>query len=1069
MTCHPRIVQHGYAVSRTPRRRFALFAVWALLGLLVPCETFSDIAIAADVGAESDDEDEDALPPLGLIATYTAVGETGPRVKRLEGTASILLTESESPDPRLAARNWVARWSGQLQVLQPGKYRFSTIVGGRVMMRVGGTLVLDASTTTPEDVFGDEVELSFGLHELSIEYVPSDNLARLRLMWECDEFAKEPIPAAAFSHRQDQWSEAPTEGWLSSFAQGQLLAEEHGCVACHQASDQAPLTHSLSHREGPRLKQGSPRLKAAWIYGWLANPREFRPEAVMPRLFSDDAIGNAERYALAVYLGAADGSDESRGNSPVAEKVVLGQQLFERIGCSVCHEKQGNRPPRATLTKLAQKTTREQLARFIEAPLEIDPSGRMPNMFVSKDEANRLSHFLMSRTSDEPHDVELPTPPTAASLHAAFLKTDPSSEAVQAFDSMSSNDRTTALAQATLRHRQCINCHEVRDSSGTIASHPRMANNDLGVVAQAVHNNATPRGCLADQTSPGQGTVNYPDELRNSEALHAFLSGLHKTTKAPSPGHAGILTLARFQCMRCHEFNGQGGLSPEFAAKMLAEQTETAAELIHPPMLTGVVNKLLASQLRATLVEGARARPWMDLRMPGFSKAAMSAMPSLLSTLEGDALVEENKQQDVDDALVDAGLTLVGSQGFGCTKCHDIGGRAGTGTRGPDLANVTRRVGYDWYLRWMTDPQRMQPGTRMPTVFFQGESPYHDVLGGDPQRQREAMWQFLLVAAERPIAELMPEASTKESLAATSVPQVMRTFLPDVSPRSMAIRYPNGVHLAYDAQACRLAYAWQGDFLDLTPVWTERGGHPAGIKGEVFWRSPPGFPWSITPVDADPPDFSNRAQDTSFGAMVPDDKQLHPRRLDFVGYRLSSTGPRFEYVLYDKIADPQSSGPRRLAHFVESVNTVATSTRRGALRRTTIDAASGSLIWLYAAQCESPPRIHRVGGAEPETMHVNEPRQAAGVVCEVTQRGAPLLIRASGASPDARWTLVKTDAGYGLLLVMPTSDGGAKVTLSTLLPMDESPEMLSKAIEEDLAQHDVPSNDAQPPNVEASK
>ena len=49
------------------------------------------------------------------------------------------------------------------------------------------------------------------------------------------------------------------------------------------------------------------RVYAAWIYRWLEAPDRLRPGAVMPRLFSDDEPGKAERYAAARYLASLGG------------------------------------------------------------------------------------------------------------------------------------------------------------------------------------------------------------------------------------------------------------------------------------------------------------------------------------------------------------------------------------------------------------------------------------------------------------------------------------------------------------------------------------------------------------------------------------------------------------------------------------------------------------------------------------------------------------------------------------------------------------------------------------------
>lgn len=1036
---------------------FGTFAMPGLTNLFVAsCGTVH----AAEV--DDDEEDEDGLPPAGLIATYKSSGTAEANFSRLEPTPAVLLTESQSPDPRLQPGKWAVRWSGQLQVLQPGTYRFSAILDGTLTVRLDDKVVLEGSSEDIEEVSGSEIELPFGLHPIQLEYQPSPTQARLRLMWESDQFAEEPVPATAFSHQPTQWSESDEGGWLSSFAQGQLMVEEHACIACHSASDEVPLSRSLSRREGPRLHQGSQRLKAAWIYAWLADPQVFRTEAVMPRLFPSDANGDAERYALAVYLSQSTPSGSDAQNAITSEKVAAGQKLFERIGCTVCHDKQGDLATRATLAKLGQKTTPEQLARFLQDPLAVDPSGRMPHMFLSEDESDSLAQYLIDRDASESGSLELPAAPSVENVRAAYMAMGKTDAEAKSFDAMPTNEQLESLAVASLQFRRCINCHEVRDPSGEVQGNPRMAEHNLSDVAQAASQPVQPKGCLSETVELDRGVPRFAADVRDNKLLRDFLSELAVAVGSIAPGHDASLTMARFQCMRCHDYNAQGGLSPEFAAKMLAEQTEAAAELIHPPTLTGVVHKLLAKQLRGTLVEGSRARPWMDLRMPGFPKPAMEAMPSRLAALEGDELIEANPTVEANDELIEAGQTLIGSQGFGCTKCHDLAGKTGSGTRGPDLANVPSRVGFDWYLHWMTDPQRMQPGTRMPTVFFQGQSPYPDVLGGDPQRQRDAMWQYLLVAAERPLADSMPEDAVAEALSAGTMPQVMRTFLPDVSPRSMAIRYPQEINLAYDAQSCRLAYAWQGEFLDLQPVWTERGGRPARIEGEIFWRAPAGFPWDVTYAVDELPNFTNRGDDTAFGAVLPDDKKLHPTRLDFLGYRLSPQGPQFEYVLYDRVPNALGTGVvdgrKELAHFAENAQPFITPALRGVVRRVALDADAGSIIWFHAADSETLPTVYRKGN-DPQAMQADEPLDAASVVCEATQNGAPLLITASEPAAGSQWVAVKSDSGYQLLLAIPAMDQSVRTEIRIAVPTQTSPEAIQKAVAE-ITQNNLPTVEA---------
>ena len=98
---------------------------------------------------------------------------------------------------------------------------------------------------------------------------------------------------------------------------------------------------------------------------------------------------------------------------------------------------------------------------------------------------------------------------------------------------------------------------------------------------------------------------------------------------------------------------------------------------------------------------------------------------------------------------------IVGKGGLGCISCHDISGIPNTGTRGPDLATIDQRVRYDWYARWLSQPLRMAPGTRMPQAFIDGNSPLSAVLHGDGDAQAAAMWAYLSLGPGLPLPDGM--------------------------------------------------------------------------------------------------------------------------------------------------------------------------------------------------------------------------------------------------------------------------------------------------------------------------
>jgi hypothetical protein len=51
---------------------------------------------------------------------------------------------------------------------------------------------------------------------------------------------------------------------------------------------------------------------------------------------------------------------------------------------------------------------------------------------------------------------------------------------------------------------------------------------------------------------------------------------------------------------------------------------------------------------------------------------------------------------------------------------------------------------HDFYTRWVRNPQRYEPGTRMPQYAdLEGKTSFRDVFEGDAVKQFEAIWQYL--------------------------------------------------------------------------------------------------------------------------------------------------------------------------------------------------------------------------------------------------------------------------------------------------------------------------------------
>ncbi|HLF19615.1 MAG TPA: hypothetical protein VI704_02385, partial [Bacteroidota bacterium] len=71
----------------------------------------------------------------------------------------------------------------------------------------------------------------------------------------------------------------------------------------------------------------------------------------------------------------------------------------------------------------------------------------------------------------------------------------------------------------------------------------------------------------------------------------------------------------------------------------------------------------------------------------------------------------------------------------------------------PDLAKAYTRLKPEWIVDWLKDPSRLQPGTRMPTFFTEGqEAPDPTILGGKNEEQIRALSTYVWILGKRSAA-----------------------------------------------------------------------------------------------------------------------------------------------------------------------------------------------------------------------------------------------------------------------------------------------------------------------------
>ena len=104
---------------------------------------------------------------------------------------------------------------------------------------------------------------------------------------------------------------------------------------------------------------------------------------------------------------------------------------------------------------------------------------------------------------------------------------------------------------------------------------------------------------------------------------------------------------------------------------------------------------------------------------------------------------------------VPVGRKLVSANGgFFCVACHAVGGVAATQvfeSNGVNLAYSGARLQKTYHHRWVRNPQRIDPGTKMPVYFdAEGRSPLADIYNGEADKQIEAIWQYIRLGDKMP-------------------------------------------------------------------------------------------------------------------------------------------------------------------------------------------------------------------------------------------------------------------------------------------------------------------------------
>ncbi len=233
------------------------------------------------------------------------------------------------------------------------------------------------------------------------------------------------------------------------------------------------------------------------------------------------------------------------------------------------------------------------------------------------------------------------------------------------------------------------------------------------------------KGCVAENRGRAPDLHLTRDEVAR---LIAFRNGDRdvgaSSLQRVAPTEYAERQMKRLNCTQCHAGGGENKI-PDIA--FAGEKLERAW-----------LGDLLAGK------HANRIRPWMEARMPAFASRAENLSRGLAAKY-GVSLQSERPAMNPE--LVTTGAKLAGAEGYSCIACHDAGKQKALQVfegQGPNLQAAGERLRYDYFQRWMHNPQRVQPATIMPRYTKDREKAALETqLDGVAEKQFEAVWNWI--------------------------------------------------------------------------------------------------------------------------------------------------------------------------------------------------------------------------------------------------------------------------------------------------------------------------------------
>jgi mono/diheme cytochrome c family protein len=583
---------------------------------------------------------------------------------------------------------------------------------------------------------------------------------------------------------------------------GVFLIERYGCFGCHKIKGWEGL-----RKVGPDLTRVMAKTNPEWIFRWVKEPRSFRPTR-MPQIWDvrpnetadQKARNNVEINAVVAYVTEKSGTVAYP--APPKGDAAAGRKTFESVGCLACHrvgddrrgitgiEAAAFRTHGPNLDGTGSKVNAGWLYAWVRNPKSYWHETKMPNLRLSETEAADVTAYLMSLKKDDFLARPRPAldPKLRDTIALEYLRAQYTvSQADEKLTAMDDHARTLFLGEKTIGRYGCFGCHNISGFEKTSPIGVELTEEgsklverlDFGFEEEKIAHTlpAWVHEKLMEPRIFDRDKLKKPDELLRMPKFHltdgeadAIVTAVLSFTKEQVPLAAqkqlsaderyverGRRLVRNLNCQGCHVIGSKGGT----VRAVIEDQLESSggevlqAQALSPPILYNEKSKIgEGARVHTAWLHGFlgnpanHVRPWLQIRMPtfDFTEEDLNTITRYFAAQDGVPYPYEPKP-DSDATSVAAGKDLFGK--WQCIKCHVVAGKLPNqepANMAPDLANVPSRLRAEWLPRWLADPGKIMPGTRMPANFpaKSDENAYPEILGGDQARQIEAVRAYLL-------------------------------------------------------------------------------------------------------------------------------------------------------------------------------------------------------------------------------------------------------------------------------------------------------------------------------------